>query len=474
MKFSLNKKTILLIVCIAVVISILSIVIYNKGIHDVIESQYEDRSIDIANLVAVEIDTERLEKVQRAVREIYNQIDSADRVMSDQWGTPEFEAYVAHYASVEEMEEYQTLRADLRRMQDVLDVDCLYITWLNVVDECNVYLVDAAYEDACPIGCIDRIYIDDPEVLVHREEGFEPNITNTPEYGWIIATGMPIRNERGEILAISAVDISMNEIMEKQHRYLIYVALAFFGLTILVCFLGIVVVNRVIVRPINKLSQAAAQYKNNRNVFSELHMSRGDEIGDLADSMTLMEDEINGYISNLEKTTNDLISAREHAEQMDRAANIDALTKVRNKRAFDVETNRLDGSTPYGILMVDMNGLKFINDTYGHEKGDIGINTVCQTVCQIFKHSPVYRVGGDEFVVVLEGISYAERDALVQSLADAFRRITDDDSRQPWERVMAAAGYAVYDPETDSGVDSVLKRADAAMYENKRALKEAR
>lgn len=470
MRFTLKKKTILLIVFIAAMISLLAIFIYDKGIHNVIESQYEDRSIDIARLVAVEIDSQRLLNVQKAVREIYDQADN--KVMSDQWGTPEFEAYVSQFTSIEDMEDYQTLRDDLRKMQDVLDVDCLYITWLDVENECNVYLVDAAYEDACPVGCIDPIFSDNLEMLKNPEVGFQPNITNTPEYGWLIATGMPVFDDQGEVIAISAVDISMNEIMSRQNRFLVYIVLAFLGVTILVCIFGIVMVNHTIVKPINTLSRAATQYASNRTAFSGLKMNRGDEIGSLADSMARMEEDINGYINNLEKTTKDLISAREHAEQMDRAANIDALTKVRNKRAYDVEAERLNrNKQPYGIVMIDMNGLKKINDTYGHEKGDISINTVCQTICRIFKHSPVFRVGGDEFIVILEGSDYDERRMLIQSLSESFRINSDNASLPPWERMTAAIGCAVYDPKMDDSVESVLKRADAAMYENKKAIK---
>ena len=177
MKFSLKKKTILLIVCIAAIISILAIIVYNKGIHDVIKTQYEERSIEIARLVSVAIDSKRLTSVQQAVREIYERADN--RVQSDMWGTPEFEAYVSQFAPIGEMEDYQTLLADLRRMQDALNVDCLYITWLDLENRRNVYLLDAAYEDACPIGCIDPLYLENPdEALANLDTaGFAPNIT---------------------------------------------------------------------------------------------------------------------------------------------------------------------------------------------------------------------------------------------------------------------------------------------------------
>ena len=472
MKFSLSRKAIVLIVSIALVISIIAVVVYNIGIRDVVKTQYSERVLEISKLVAESVDKECVTKVRDAVVEIYKKADN--KVLSDKMETPEFQEYVAQFASVTEMEEYKKLLSELRKLQEKVDVDCLYITWLDVENELLVYLVDAGTEFACPVGTIDPIYMDDPEVLRDLNVGLPPNITNTVEYGWLIAADMPIYNGNNEVIAFSAVDMSMNDIMAKQSRYILYSVLIFLALTVIVSFISILVVSRFIVRPINKLSQAASQYKNNKHVFSELKMSGSDEISILSESMAQMEADINGYISNLEQTTNDLIQAREQAEMMNKAANIDALTKVRNKRSFDTDFKRLnDSSEPYGVAMIDMNGLKEINDSYGHEKGDVSIITICRHICSVFKHSPVYRVGGDEFIVILENTDYEERYALIDELRDAFEQNKNNDELQPWERVTAAIGYAEYNPQVDVIVESVLQRADAMMYENKKAMKSA-
>ena len=453
-------------------ISFLAIFTYDRGIHDVIEQEYKERSIEIANLVATTIDTKRLAREREAVLDIYNHVEN--KVTSEFWGTPEFDAYVAQFKSINETEDYQALLEELQRMQAAVDVNCLYIVWVDQEFEGYVYLLDADLKDPCPVGTIDPYYAA-PEDYQILEDGTDPTISNTEEYGWLLATGMPIYDETGEIIALASVDISMNEVMAQQNRFMAYVVLAFAGMTILVCLIGIYMVDRTVVRPINTLSKAAAQYAQNRKVFSELNLSRNDEIGMLAESMKHMEEDINHYVDNLEKVTNDLMAAQQHAQQMDLAANIDALTKVRNKRAYDLETMRLDESTEsYGIIMIDMNGLKTINDTYGHEKGDVSIKNLCQYICRIFKHSPVFRVGGDEFIVVLEHTDFMDREVLIETLREEFSKSTDDATLEPWEKVSAAIGYAVYDPEIDSNANNVLKRADAAMYENKRQFKDAR
>ncbi len=460
--------------CITVSISLIAVVIFNIGISDVTRKQFENRSVDIARLVALGVDTQRLTNVKETIKDVYEHADN--KVQSNQWGTPEFEEYVSRFSFVEDMEDFKQIRADLRKMQDVLDVDCIYLIWVDVENVCYIYLVDADEEEPCPPGCIDPVYLENTDNLNdHIKDGFSANITNTEEYGWLITSGTPIFNDQGEVIAFATVDISMNDVMAQQHRFLLYAVLAFLVVAVIVCLLGIWLVTHFIISPINKLSHAAEQYTHNRKTFSELNISRGDEIGVLADSMIRMETDISDYIESLEKTTDDLISAREHAEQLDIVANIDPLTQVRNKRAYDIKVAKLnENPQPYGIVMVDLNDLKGVNDTYGHEKGDVSIKSLCKTVCQTFKHSPVYRIGGDEFIVILENEDYENRESLLRSVTDAFRLNSDNADLQPWERATAAVGYAIYDPETDDSVDDVLKRADKAMYKQKKEMKKTK
>ena len=78
----------------------------------------------------------------------------------------------------------------------------------------------------------------------------------------------------------------------------------------------------------------------------------------------------------------------------------DALTGIRNKMAYDYEVEKLekdlaDGFNEFGLAMVDLNFLKKTNYTYGHEKGNISIRRLCMLVCEVFEHSPVFRIGGN-------------------------------------------------------------------------------
>ena len=161
---------------------------------------------------------------------------------------------------------------------------------------------------------------------------------------------------------------------------------------------------------------------------------------------------------------------------MSELAHKDALTGIRNKTSYDNEIRLLDwtladGTVEFGIAVVDLNCLKTINDTYGHENGNIAIKKLCRVICEVFSHSPVFRIGGDEFAVILKNADYKNIDNLIKKFYETTDSFTDNEFLQPWERTSAAIGYALFDPAIDSNTTDVFNRADAAMYEKKRQMK---
>ena len=93
---------------------------------------------------------------------------------------------------------------------------------------------------------------------------------------------------------------------------------------------------------------------------------------------------------------------------------------------------------------------------------NIAIQKTCALICESFAHSPVYRFGGDEFVVVIKDRDYDN----VEEIIRQFREQAEKTTGEPWERVDAAIGYALY--ENDDTVNDVFRRADHKMYEQKR------
>ena len=167
----------------------------------------------------------------------------------------------------------------------------------------------------------------------------------------------------------------------------------------------------------------------------------------------------------------------QQVDDLSKRVYVDALTSVRNKAGFDKLKqglqNRLDSGEPleFAIVILDFNNLKPINDRFGHEKGDIYLKTASSLICRIYKFSPVFRIGGDEFAVILQNEDYRNRDALMDQLTKNAEELSLS-AENDWDKVSLAVGMADYDLHADTYVDDVVHRADIRMYENKRYMKQ--
>ncbi len=163
--------------------------------------------------------------------------------------------------------------------------------------------------------------------------------------------------------------------------------------------------------------------------------------------------------------------AAEERDEARTAAFTDPMTGVKSKHAFLQSEKQYDlaieekTAQPFAVAVCDVNGLKVINDTLGHKAGDEYIIKACRMICDIFQHSPVYRTGGDEFVVILTGRDYLIRKELVLALHDrSVENISTHD-------VVISGGLSDYKPGEDISFHDVFERADALMYEEKTLLK---
>lgn len=148
----------------------------------------------------------------------------------------------------------------------------------------------------------------------------------------------------------------------------------------------------------------------------------------------------------------------------------DALTGVKSKFAYTEDEAAIDGSIREGsvgnlaVVVCDVNGLKHVNDTYGHAEGDEYIRSACRLICEQYAHSPVYRIGGDEFVVLVRGGDFGRRAEILDELN---RRVEENIAKG---KVVVAAGMADYEP-TDEQLYATFHRADQRMYARKAELK---
>ncbi len=166
-------------------------------------------------------------------------------------------------------------------------------------------------------------------------------------------------------------------------------------------------------------------------------------------------------------------------KDLNRRVFVDSLTSVRNKGAYTEYIESLQKQMDNGELsefavgVFDCNNLKQVNDENGHDKGDIYLKNSCVLICKIFEHSPVFRIGGDEFAVILQNNDYINRNELINTFKEKQLKIyTETDNK--WEKISVAFGIADYNPETDKSVNDVVRRADMVMYDNKRLQKEGK
>jgi diguanylate cyclase (GGDEF)-like protein len=174
---------------------------------------------------------------------------------------------------------------------------------------------------------------------------------------------------------------------------------------------------------------------------------------------------------------NMIVNLREHKNLQYRLAHRDSLTGLRNTTSYngwiaEFDARIKEGHASFGVVVFDINNLKEINDTHGHIFGNELIVAASQIICDTFKKSPVFRIGGDEFLVILQNKDLADKDSLFASL-DSKCATTSIDKDNVSFPVSIAKGFAQFNSDTDTQFSDVFERADSEMYKNKKNMKTA-
>ena len=158
-----------------------------------------------------------------------------------------------------------------------------------------------------------------------------------------------------------------------------------------------------------------------------------------------------------------IADSRMKEEEMRVLAEIDGMTGLYNKSKYlEQVSNPYTNEERLAVIYWDVNGLKQINDTLGHESGDKLILLVSDSIKQLATaNEKAYRVGGDEFVMILRGADEKVVQKKIQQWKDSMKGLTVGSNQQ----VTAAVGYAC---GTGAELEQLIKTADEMMYENKR------
>ena len=243
----------------------------------------------------------------------------------------------------------------------------------------------------------------------------------------------------------------------RQIRYEITFKILFAVLVLFALFTVIAIfIVRKIVDPLKKLTDASAK------------LSGGDYGVEIVQSNT---HEINLLSAAFENMAKRLC---EREELLRRSANFDSLTGVQNTTSYtawvaefnkEIEENQVD----FGVVVLDLNNLKHTNDEYGHGVGDELIIAAAKMITDVFQKSPIFRIGGDEFLVILQGEDLENSETLFEQFElNCSNTFINENAKLP---VSIAFGFSRFDSSKDLCLKDVFKRADDAMYENKRKAK---
>ena len=252
------------------------------------------------------------------------------------------------------------------------------------------------------------------------------------------------------------------------------------GVLILSMILLLALIRSCYIQKLVRLRNIVETYSQNKNpeITKKLkaEITNKDEISTLMAKFSDMIYELELYMQNFTKTKKDLQTTRQQAIELNELALKDVLTGIRNKTGFDrellkIEWEIVEGLKEFGVAMIDMNYLRNINETFGHDKGNYALILLTEIICRVFEHSPVFRIGDDEFAVILRDKDLENINDLVSEFQRRLNEFHKNPNLEYWQRISAAIGYSVYNPETDISFDSVCERAKEAMYINKKEMK---
>ena len=278
---------------------------------------------------------------------------------------------------------------------------------------------------------------------------------------------------------------SYDSIFNQRDRTADIMVVATFVLAVVFTLAAAIMASR-ITDPLRKLTAAATEISEG-NYDVVLPPEKNDEVGELSKSFRLAVDKIREREADnqahaaaqdrrIERVSEKIKRQRNDLVNMKNLAYADSLTNVKNKTAYDDTTGYIDGqikagTAEFAVIMCDLNYLKIINDNYGHKAGDQALKRAAEILCQAFPMSTVFRIGGDEFVVIPSGFEYTKLEERLETLKlmlDEEKQSSDEINKQ----VSISVGTSVFDREKDNSYQEVFERADKNMYEDKKRIHE--
>lgn len=389
-------------------------------------------------------------------------------------------------------EKYSELQSFLNEYVDAFNLTYLYIIKFNEEKTALVNICSAtsqaerdAGEEDMPFLMVTYAY--DQETIDKYVAAWSANevsyFEESSDFGFYYTACRPVVTDSGEVIGLICADLDINELHKNAAFYITLNILLTALIAVSFVVLLMIWLERNVTGPIMDLERSARRFADKDRTVKDPRMlyfvspaiKVKNEIKSLAEAIEKMTEDMKDYVEDILTAEERERNAQQKVEGISAIAYYDALTHVKNKASFSSKADELnkeieEGSAEFAIVMIDLNLLKHVNDTYGHVNGDKYLIGAAGIICDVYKHSPVFRVGGDEFVVVVQGQDYQNRAELICEAERRFRASGTDTSLVPWERYSAAVGMSDYQGGGDT-VELVYNRADETMYQNKMKMK---
>jgi len=215
------------------------------------------------------------------------------------------------------------------------------------------------------------------------------------------------------------------------------------------------------IETINFVNESSQEIKkDSETLVDELEVVDSDEVKELVIKFSA---NLITKINNMEKRIEELQSELNKAYE---ELLIEPLTKVYNRKALEKDLKELVNQKRKFILaLIDVDNFKEVNDQYGHLVGDFVLIKLVSKIKEVMKSAKIYRYGGDEFVLIFEGVDF---DIVASKLEQLIKKIgkTTLKYKENFIKITISCGIAEF--EGNESYDEILKKADDALYQAKK------
>ena len=450
-KTSLSLKLPLIFVANIIIITTITLIGVFIQFHNNVISNYMKIADGITNLMMEEVNPNKIEYYEK------------------------FNYKSSEYNSI--IERWEKLR------DNYIDIKYMYIFKLHKDDDGKVrgdYVFDVdGIEDEPYV--LDDEFAKDYKYMISGETRY--HTVMTPDEGYLFSYAKQLRDDNGKYVATVGVDFSMSDVYRQDIGFVLRLFAILFLFLVALFVLDVYIISKTVTIPLsrmvectNNISYDTKEHRLwNINLFKSLDIKSESEIGKIYNAFVYIINASTDALNKLEKAKKELTEKEDYINYLGKAVYIDDMTGVGNKAAFNAmkdEVNKSieNGDISYSVIVADVNNLKYINDTFGHDKGDIYIKGCCNILSDVCKKNPVYRIGGDEFAVILHGREIKLSGQYIAKLMIAYNTAYNNTSKEKWERYSMSVGMATF--KNDNVIDNIFTRADEDMYRQKEKFRE--